>query len=106
MLSGYRFTSKELDTETGLYYFGARYLDPQVSRWVSPDPAFEDYLPNEGNVNLPGQGGVFNPININIYCYSWNNPLKYIDPYGFEPTIAEAAEIAQHVYHGREEDKN
>ena len=36
---GYRFTGKELDTETGLYYFGARYLDPQVSRWMSPDPA-------------------------------------------------------------------
>ena len=41
-----KFTSKELDEETGLYYFGARYLDPQMSRWMSPDPALGSYLPN------------------------------------------------------------
>ena len=87
---GYRFTSKELDTETGLYYFGARYLDPQTSRWVSPDPAFEDYLPvppvddeaRRYNSQLPGQGGVFNPVNLNVYCYGANNPVKYVDPDG------------------------
>src|SRR5690606_3121094 len=89
---GYRFTSKELDTETGLYYFGARYLDPQVSRWVSPDPAFEDYLPvppvddeaRRYNSQLPGQGGVFNPVNLNVYCYGANNPVKYVDPDGLD----------------------
>ncbi len=89
---GYRFTSKELDTETGLYYFGARYLDPQVSRWISPDPAFEDYLPvppvddeaRRYNSQLPGQGGVLNPVNINVYCYGANNPVKYVDPDGEE----------------------
>ena len=31
----YRFTGKELDPETGLYYYGARYYDPVLSRWIS-----------------------------------------------------------------------
>jgi len=38
------FTGKEPDPETGLYYFGARYLDPKVSRWISGDPALERAL--------------------------------------------------------------
>ena len=46
----FRFTGKELDPETGLYYFGARYLDPRGSRWISPDPAMEEYLPEPGIV--------------------------------------------------------
>jgi hypothetical protein len=73
-----------------LYYFGARYLDPQTSRWVSPDPALEDYLPvppvddeaRRYNSQLPGMGGVFNPVNINVYCYAGTNPVKFIDPNG------------------------
>ncbi len=82
---GYRYTSKELDTETGLYYFGARYLDPQTSRWISPDPALKDYLPTDGNIeDLPGQCGVFSPINLSLYQYGTNNPLKYIDPNGLK----------------------
>ncbi len=34
-----------MDSETGLYYYGARYLDPRMSRSVSADPAMGDYLP-------------------------------------------------------------
>jgi RHS repeat-associated protein len=86
----YRFTGKELDEETGLYYYGARYLNPRTSRWVSADPALDTYLPevpinNEArrrNKNLPGQGGVFNTVNLAVYHYAGNNPLKYIDPNG------------------------
>jgi len=64
----YLFTSKELDTETGLYYFGARYLDPKTSRWLSPDPLMD------------GQ---------NWYGYANNNPLKYVDPNGLESYATE-----------------
>jgi RHS repeat-associated protein len=41
----YRFTGKERDKETGLYYYGARYLDPKDSRWLSVDPAMGEYVP-------------------------------------------------------------
>jgi len=40
------FTAKELDEEIKLYYYGARYYDPRISLWISPDPALGEYLPN------------------------------------------------------------
>jgi RHS repeat-associated protein len=84
------FTGKELDAETGLYYYGARYLDPKTSRWLSGDPAMGEYLPvapvndeaKKRNQNLPGQGGVFNYVNLHAYHYAGNNPVKYVDPDG------------------------
>jgi RHS repeat-associated protein len=86
----YRFTGKELDEETGLYYYGARYLNPRTSRWVSADPELQKYLPErpvdeearKRNQNLPGQGGVFNLVNLAVYQYGVNNPVKYFDPAG------------------------
>jgi len=87
---GYRFTGKELDTETGLYYYGARYLDLQSSRWMSVDPILSQYMPEQSlndearqkNGKLPGMGGVFNPVNLALYHYSANNPISYVDPDG------------------------
>ena len=81
----YKFTGKELDAETGLYYFGARYYDAKISRWISVDKYLERYLPNNGNVDitkLPGNGGIYNLINIDLYNYGKNNPIRYIDPDG------------------------
>jgi RHS repeat-associated protein len=85
-------TGKELDSETGLYYYGARYLDPRVSRWLSGDPAMGEYVPQapvsdeakKRNENLPGMGGVFNYVNLHAYHYAGNNPVKYTDPDGRE----------------------
>jgi len=63
----YRFTGKEVDEETGLYYFGARYYDPRISVWYGVDPLTEDGLE-------------YSP-----YIYTFNNPIIYTDPDGKWP---------------------
>jgi RHS repeat-associated protein len=86
----FRFTGKERDSETGLYYFGARYLNPQTSMWLSADPAMGEYIPlapiddeaKQHNKNLPGMGGVFNYVNLHVYHYAGNNPVVLRDPNG------------------------
>jgi RHS repeat-associated protein len=59
--SRYKFNGKELDRETGLYYYGARYYDPSISLWLSVDPLAEKY---------PG---------MMPYNYTMNNPVRYVD---------------------------
>jgi RHS repeat-associated protein len=78
------FTGQEHDPETGLYYYGARYLDPKTSRWLGVDPAMGEYVPGAGGDpgRLPGMGGVFNYVNMHVYHYGGNNPVKYDDPDG------------------------
>jgi RHS repeat-associated protein len=96
----YKFTSKELDAETGLYYFGARYYDARISRWISADPALAEgkyfpkpndydtehdfywYLQQDGSKKLAGLGGVFNAVNMDVYHYAGDNPVKLVDPDG------------------------
>lgn len=60
----YLFNAKEFDEETGLYYYGARYYDSRLSLWISTDPLQEKY------------------VNITSYCYTYNNPVIFIDPDG------------------------
>lgn len=80
----FKFTGKEMD-RTGLYYYGARYYDPQVSLWMSPDPILDKYLPKldeKDNSKLPGMGGVYNSLNLGLFTYTHQNPVKMIDPDG------------------------
>jgi len=63
----YKFNGKEYDEETGLYYYGARYLNPKLCIWYGSDPKENDY---------PG---------ISTYCYTMGNPVKFIDPDGNSP---------------------
>ena len=60
----YKFNGKELDQETGLYYYGARYMNPITSIWYGVDALTEKY---------PNIGGF-------VYCH--NNPVSLIDPNG------------------------
>ena len=82
----YKFNGKELDEETGLYYYGARYLQPVASVWYGVDPLAEKYP------------------NISAYCYTFSNPVRFIDLFGEEPTTEEAARIAAHVYGDKTDD--
>jgi RHS repeat-associated protein len=65
--AGYAFTGREWDSETGLYYYRARYYDPKIGRFLSEDPL--------------GPAG-----DINRYVFVTNNPLRYLDPFGLAKT--------------------
>jgi RHS repeat-associated protein len=65
-----KFTAKERDNETGLDYFGARYMSSAQGRFTSPDPISGTVL------------HILNPQRWNMYSYVVNNPLSYIDPDG------------------------
>jgi RHS repeat-associated protein len=68
----------EIDEETGLYYYGARYLDQKLSIWLSVDKPLIDgtYLRGEHD------GGVYNSFNLAAYAYCRQNPIVFIDPDG------------------------
>ena len=69
-----RFTGKEWDTETGLDYFGARYLSAAQGRWTIPDWS-------EGAAPVP-YADLHDPQTLNLYAYVRNNPLTRSDPDG------------------------
>ena len=62
----YKFNGKQFDEETGLYYYGARYLNPMTSLWYGVDPLAEKYVTTGG------------------YIYTLDNPIRMIDLDGRE----------------------
>jgi RHS repeat-associated protein len=75
-----RYTGQVLDDETGLYYYGSRYYDPEIGRFIQPDTV----VPRAGDLQA-----------LNRYSYVNNNPLKYIDPSGHIVDLAIAGSIAE-----------
>ena len=62
--TSYRYTGREYDEDTGLYYYRNRWYDPEIGRFISEDP-------------IGFAGG-----DINLYGYVGNNPLSFTDPSG------------------------
>ena len=60
----YKFNGKEFDQETGLYYYGARYMNPITGLWYGVDPLAEKYT------------------SLSAYSYCSSNPINLIDPIG------------------------
>ena len=60
----YKFNGKEMDSETGLYYYGARYMNSVISIWNTPDALIEA-----------------KPF-VSSYTYCLGNPILLIDPDG------------------------
>ncbi len=61
--NNFRFQGQYFDTETGLHYNYHRYYDPQLGRYITPDP-----------IGLDG--------GINLFAYVGNNPVNWVDPLG------------------------
>ncbi|MCM2356850.1 MAG: RHS domain-containing protein [Geobacteraceae bacterium] len=78
-----RFVGKEKDTETGLSYFGARYMDAKTGRFIAPDPV-RAVDPKTSKTN---EKMLLNPQRLNTYAYALNNPYRYIDPDGKAPLL-------------------
>ena len=70
LTNSFQFTSREADSETGLYYYRARYYDPATGKFLSEDP-------------ISFRGG-----SVNLYTYTRNSPPNFADPHGNTPAVA------------------
>ena len=77
--TGWAFTGRENDTETGLYYYRARYYDPTTARFLSEDP---------GGL----RGGLMR------YAYVVNSPVRFTDPTGYHIAVHLAATFPPNYY--------
>ena len=68
-----RFNGKEYDTESGLSYYGYRYYEPIAQIWNRPDPMYRN-SPEAPGADRRG----------NLYTFSLNNPVRYLDPDGLD----------------------
>jgi RHS repeat-associated protein len=93
----YRYTGKERDEESGLYYHGARFYAPWLGRWISCDPA-----------------GLADGVN--LFAYARHNPVRVADPTGrqgeprqthtFAPIVIRGEPHAKEGRKGKAQEKN
>lgn len=91
--SEYRFTGKELDGETGLHYFGARYYDSGTGRFMSVDPLI--------SLSIPGSDvrNGMRALTQSTYSYAGANPARFTDSSGlFEEDIVKGLEFAERSF--------
>ncbi|QQR80662.1 MAG: hypothetical protein IPJ69_00385 [Deltaproteobacteria bacterium] len=77
--NSFLFNGHTFDAETGLYYYRARYYDPNIGRFLQRDPmGFID--------------------GVNVYAYTRNNPINGLDPFGFNTTSSQGNSAAGNPY--------
>ena len=87
----YLYTGKELDEETGLYYYGARYYDPRTGVWQSVDPILGQVLSERnGTERLSWK--------LALFTYGRLNPLSYLDPDGRDDYVFYYAKAADKAF--------
>lgn len=105
----YLFNGKELDRETNLSYYGARYLDMKTSLWLNVDPLsiYNPVIEDETYFDDDHNAGLSNSFNHNTYGYCYQNPVRLIDPNGkqvdvidFIPFIGSSRDIYRGVRDG------
>ena len=69
------FTGREYDEVVSLYYFRSRWYDQTIGRFISPDPISHIFFNQKQNGNQW----------INLFSYTKNNPINYLDPLGLNP---------------------
>ena len=77
VIQPFSYSGREYDSESGLYFYRARYLDPNTGRFLGKDP-----------IGFSGQDQ-------NLYRYVLNNPVNFTDPFGlFVFGVAESGTLA------------
>jgi RHS repeat-associated protein len=76
LVQPFTFTGREYDSESGLYFYRARYYDPRAGRFVTKDP-------------IGFLGG-----DVNLYRYVQNNPINWVDPEGTSPLLIKLFELS------------
>jgi RHS repeat-associated protein len=96
-LKEYRYTGKEKDDVTGLYYYGARYYASWLGRWMSADPLFRENAsvydrpkPRDKKEAEKAEAEYMQKLlteGLNLYGYVKGNPVKFIDKEGHQLLI-------------------
>ncbi len=82
-----RFNGKDFDSASGLSYYGARYYDSLSMMWTQGDPLYR-FAPD---------AAYDEPRRMNLYSFSLNNPVKYVDPDGRKPGSQQRRQIVFHI---------